>query len=979
MDQRRSPFHRPLPQGPEVSRRTVMRSATMTALTGAVLGQGALRSLPARAAAALPLLTTPQSPLALPILGDSVNMDQPKYYDTLQAGSRRSNRTRQSADLDGDGSDEMVLRGPGGILAYRFDTASGQWWDLLGDSPVWSDLQGWGEPQYYETIQTADLDGDGRAELIGRGPDGLDVWRYDPVPQAGVSEWTRVESASGAPLLDDDVWSKPEYYSTMQCADIDGDGRAELLVRGPDGLMAWRLEADDTWTPLPTLTDLSDANDWYLPANYLTIQCADIDHTASAQHAEVIARGTDALLAWTFDGTSWSLLATLPGLSNANGWDDASLYSTLQCADIDGDGRDELLGRGGDGMHAWRLTASGWVELAFLPGLSDAAGWDEQPYNATLQCADIDGDGRDELIGRSADGIRVWRFTGSPGSGTGAWDAGPDGPSWDDAQGWGQVQYYATIRTAAVARGSDPARAVLFARTSSAIDTWELVDGGWRRASADWPAIAEDAATEQAIIAAVNAGLMINDPNGPRGQYNNEEQSDNWVSWADSTLGGIPRPSTVDQGTWDAAIAQFRSEFEWVAAVQKWYALLGDLLDSVNGQNTVSLTSLAGDLTLSEETTSSTSWILDVISLITDIGASLMGFGELFKAVEKAFTAAEAIAGTVSAVCLTASEVLDKGLESDGTISGTLTVLEGDLLTLWTRSKTVALEQPGAITGGSDPGTNTYTPGDYGLLAAMGGQMRGGVAPKWTWDNEASGNALIGMLQGYATNAWQLLEPETKWAWSINLQECRFRDPSYADYVNGGLVLVADPRRQGAAAVPHEQVLAVLHRRHQDGQPRRVGLAREARRGPRHRDRLPAGCVGGGRAARSRGVEPPVLGRELLGDQVQRQSDVRPVPSSQPVGPLRRRARTRRSRRSPRGARPSPVPPSRPRGRPRAPSPRARRRARGPGRGRGRRREPPDRPWSARSRPRPSMPGWTWRSSPCSAGTRQARSSWSSR
>jgi len=167
MDSRRSPFHRQPPQGLEVSRRTVMRTATMTALTGAVLGQGAVRALPARAAASLPLLTTPQSPLALPILGDSVNMDQPKYYDTLQAGSRRANRTRQSADLDGDGSDEMVLRGPGGILAYRFDTASGQWWDLLGDSPTWSDLQGWGEAQYYETIQTADLDGDPVDEVCG--------------------------------------------------------------------------------------------------------------------------------------------------------------------------------------------------------------------------------------------------------------------------------------------------------------------------------------------------------------------------------------------------------------------------------------------------------------------------------------------------------------------------------------------------------------------------------------------------------------------------------------------------------------------------------------------------------------------------------------------------------------------------------------------------------------------------------------------
>lgn len=787
MEPTESAFHRPLPRGPQVSRRTVIRGATLTALTGAVLGEAAVQALPARAAPAaapIPLLTTPQSPLALPILGDAVNMDQPKYYDTIQAGTRRINRTRQSADLDGDGSDELVIRGPGGILAYRFDTASGQWWDLLGDAPTWSDLQGWGEPQYYETIQTADLDGDSNAELIGHGPDGIDVWRYDPVPIAGVSEWTRVASASGATLLDDDVWRKPEYYSTMQCADIDGDGRAELLVRGPDGLMAWRLEADDTWSQLPTLTDLSDANDWVPPANYSTIQCADIDPGTGTGHASVLARGTDALLAWTFDGSTWQPLPSLTGLSNANGWDDPSLYSTLQCADVDGDGRDELLGRGGDGLRTWRLTSSGWEEIAFLPELNDGAGWDERPYNATIQCADLDGDGRAELMARSAAGIRVWDFTGDAGTNSGQWVPGPDGPAWADADGWDQVQYYATIQTASVARGTDPARAILLGRTSSAIDTWELVDGAWRRASADWPAIADDPADEAAIIAAVNAALGIGDPNGPRGQYNNAEQSGNWVTWADAVLPIIVRPSGVDQGVWDAAIAQFRAEFQWVAAVQRWYSLLSDLIDRVNTQNQLTLTSLAGDLTLSEEVQSSTSWILDVVSLIADIGASLLGFGELFKAVEKAFSAAESIAGTVSAVCLTASEFLENGLESDGTISGTLTVLEDQLGQLWTRSSAIAVAQPGAITGGSNVDDNTYVPGDYGLLAAMGGQMRAGVAPKWTWGNEATANALLGMLQGYALNAWQMFQPATNWAWSINLQDCRFRDPSYADYVN---------------------------------------------------------------------------------------------------------------------------------------------------------------------------------------------------
>jgi hypothetical protein len=40
----------------------------------------------------------------------------------------------------------------------------------LPPTPAWGDIGGWDQPQYYATIQLADIDGDGRAELIGRGP-----------------------------------------------------------------------------------------------------------------------------------------------------------------------------------------------------------------------------------------------------------------------------------------------------------------------------------------------------------------------------------------------------------------------------------------------------------------------------------------------------------------------------------------------------------------------------------------------------------------------------------------------------------------------------------------------------------------------------------------------------------------------------------------------------------------------------------------
>jgi hypothetical protein len=37
---------------------------------------------------------------------------------------------------------------------------------------------GWRQPQYYSTIQTVDLDGDGQSEVLARWIDGLSIYRF---------------------------------------------------------------------------------------------------------------------------------------------------------------------------------------------------------------------------------------------------------------------------------------------------------------------------------------------------------------------------------------------------------------------------------------------------------------------------------------------------------------------------------------------------------------------------------------------------------------------------------------------------------------------------------------------------------------------------------------------------------------------------------------------------------------------------------
>src|SRR5262249_42715516 len=180
----------------------------------------------------------------LPFWGDTANWDKPEYYETLQAGHRRIGRTGSQATnaiFFDDTRDALLIRGPAGLLINSLDSVTGQWMQAP-DGPPLTDPIGWADPKYYWTIQTADIDGDGKAEILVRAGEGLWVFKYDSTAQ----QWDRMPGSLG--ISDAGGWDKPELYTTLQCADIDGDNVCELLGRGWDGLYAWKYNTStQTW------------------------------------------------------------------------------------------------------------------------------------------------------------------------------------------------------------------------------------------------------------------------------------------------------------------------------------------------------------------------------------------------------------------------------------------------------------------------------------------------------------------------------------------------------------------------------------------------------------------------------------------------------------------------------------------------------------------------------------------------------------
>src|SRR5262249_48244332 len=170
--------------------------------------------------------------LQLPFWND-FSWSQPEYYETIKAGLRRQPKTgrstrppiRPNADVNNDQQDELFARGPKGILVNVYDLTCAQWLPMIlpqgpDGNPILSDAAGWNQPQYYQTIQTADVNGDQIQELLARSSTGIMLWGYNTSP--GTPTYGQWVPLPDGPVWSDQPingvgggWNQPQYYTTI--------------------------------------------------------------------------------------------------------------------------------------------------------------------------------------------------------------------------------------------------------------------------------------------------------------------------------------------------------------------------------------------------------------------------------------------------------------------------------------------------------------------------------------------------------------------------------------------------------------------------------------------------------------------------------------------------------------------------------------------------------------------------------------------
>src|SRR5690606_26798348 len=126
------------------------------------------------------------------------------------------------------------------------------------------------------------------------------------------------------------------------------------------------------------------------------------------------------------------------------GWDHPRYYTTIRLADVDGDGKDDLCARDSRGFGCWLSDGARFDRRIEGPRWANDSGWGAARHYGTIRMGDVNGDRRADVCARAAAGVECWLSDGN------GFPTRVAGPAWSDDGGWGAMQYWSTIRLADV-------------------------------------------------------------------------------------------------------------------------------------------------------------------------------------------------------------------------------------------------------------------------------------------------------------------------------------------------------------------------------------------------------------------------------------------------------------------------------------------------------------------------------------------------
>jgi len=302
-------------------------------------------------------------------------------------GWRVDRHVRTVADIDADNDLDIVAFGDNGVWVSRWTGAGFEPARFVLAEFGWD--RGWRigtHPRY-----VVDVNNDRKADIVGFGNQGVWVALSNG---AGFDAARYVLAQYGA----DQTWDPARHERLM--ADVNRDGRADIIGFGERGVfLSLAIDGGFEW-PRFVIDNFSITQGWDPKVHARLVGDVDADG-----RADIVAIGYHGVWEARSLGTTFeSPRFVLARFGGNRGWRTDTHPRFL--ADLDGDGRQDLVGIAETEIQGSLSTGAGFAEPTQFEGLSKPLERWKSARNPRL-VGDVNGDGLDDLVGLATRGVVV--------------------------------------------------------------------------------------------------------------------------------------------------------------------------------------------------------------------------------------------------------------------------------------------------------------------------------------------------------------------------------------------------------------------------------------------------------------------------------------------------------------------------------------------------------------------------------------------